>query len=103
MQTKFTEKLENRKFCKERVIRMSGVAKGRPPKNIDQEQKKQDQLDERLRNHIEGKFGQPQRGFSLQKVMTKLSVTSTTPILITFLVINLYTILKEVFYLFFLR
>ena len=35
------------------------------------------------------------RGFSLEKVMTKLSETSTTTIAITFLVINLSTLLKE--------
>ena len=40
------------------------------------------------------------RGFSLEKVMTKLSETSTTAIAITFLVINLSTLLKEAFSLF---
>ncbi|GGA36526.1 hypothetical protein CYANOKiyG1_54460 [Okeania sp. KiyG1] len=71
---------ENRKICKEKGIRMSGPPLGRPSKNIDKEQKKQTQLDERLRNHIEGKFGQAKRGFSLGKVMAKLSETSTTAI-----------------------
>jgi hypothetical protein len=37
------------------------------------------------------------RGFSLEKVMTKLSETSTTAIAITFLVINLSTLLKETY------
>ena len=37
------------------------------------------------------------RGFSLEKVMTKLSETSTTAIAITFLVINLSTLLKEAY------
>ena len=46
---------ENRKFCKEKGIRISGPPLGRPPKNIDKEQKKQAKLDERLRNNIEGK------------------------------------------------
>lgn len=71
---------ENRKFCKEKGIRISGPPLGRPPKNIDKEQKKQAQLDERLRNHIEGKFGQAKRGFSLAKVMAKLPETSMTAI-----------------------
>ena len=91
---------ENRKLCKEKGIRMSGPPLGRPPKNIDKEQKKQAQLDERLRNNIEGKFGQAKRGFSLEKVMAKLSKTSMTAIAITFLVINLSTLLKEAFSLF---
>jgi len=71
---------ENRKFCKEKGIRISGPPLGRPPKNIDKKMKKQAQLDERLRNHIEGKFGQAKRGFSLAKVMAKLSETSVTAI-----------------------
>ena len=37
------------------------------------------------------------RGFSLEKVMTKLSETSTTAIAITFLAINLSTLLKEAY------
>ena len=37
------------------------------------------------------------RGFRLEKVMTKLSETSTTAIAITFLVINLSTFLKEAY------
>ena len=32
---------ENRKFCKEKGIRISGPPLGRAPKNIDKEQKKQ--------------------------------------------------------------
>ena len=58
---------ENRKFCTEKGIRMSGIPLGRPPKNIDKEQKKQAQWDEKLRNNIEGKFGQAKRGFSKRK------------------------------------
>ena len=71
---------ENRKFCSERGIRISGPPLGRPPTNIDKNKKKQAQLDERLRNNIEGKFGQAKRGFSLAKVMAKLPETSMTAI-----------------------
>lgn len=91
---------ENRKFCQERGIRISGPLLGRPPANISKEKKKQAQLDERLLNYIEGKFGQTKRRFSLDKVMAKLSETSLTAIAITFLVINLSTLLKEAFSLF---
>ena len=41
------------------------------------------------------------RGFGLEKVMTKLSETSMSAIAITFLVINLSTLLKEAFSLYF--
>lgn len=88
---------KNRAWCKERGIRISGVPLGRPPKNVSKEQKKQAQEDERIRNSIEGKFGQAKRRFSLSRVMAKLSHTSQTAISITFLVINLSTHLSRVF------
>ena len=52
----------------------------RPPQNIDKKRRNKLGSDERLRNYIEGKFGQAKRGFSLQKVMAKLSETSMTAI-----------------------
>lgn len=61
---------------------------------------KQQQLDEKIRNSIEGKFGVGKRRFSLDRVMTKLSGTSETAIAITFLVMNLSTLLKRAFSLF---
>ena len=91
---------ENRKFCKERGIRISGPPLGRPATNCAKEIKKQQQLDEKVRNSIEGKFGVEKRSFSLELVMTKLSETSLTAIAITFLVMNLSTLLKEVLSLF---
>lgn len=91
---------ENRAWCKERGIRISGVPLGRPPKTVSKEKKKQAVQDERTRNSIEGKFGQGKRKFSLNRVMTKLSHTSQTAIAITFLVMNLSTHLSRVFYAF---
>ena len=52
---------ENRAYCQERGIRMSGPHDGRPPANISKEKKKQSLEDERVRNAIEGKFGQGKR------------------------------------------
>jgi transposase, IS5 family len=92
---------ENRKWCKDRGIRMSGPALGRPPKNISKETKKQAQLDERDRNCIEGKFGEAKRRYSLDRVMTKLSNTSETAIAITFLVMNLSALLRRIIMTFF--
>ena len=45
---------------------------------MSKEQKKQAQDSERIRNCIEGKFGQAKRRFSLSRVMAKLSHTSVT-------------------------
>jgi len=67
---------DNRAWCKERGIRMSGPPLGRPPKNISKSTKKQAQSDERIRNSIEGKFGEAKRRFSLGRVMAKLSNTA---------------------------
>ena len=57
---------DNRKWCKERGIRVSGPPLGRPPKNVSKEQKRQDIEDERIRNEIEGKLppvdGKKRRG-----------------------------------------
>ncbi len=79
---------------------MSGSPLGRPPKNISIEAKKQAQEDERIRNCIEGKFGQGKRRFNLSTIMTKLPSTSATTVAIIFLVMNLSTLFKEVFCLF---
>jgi transposase, IS5 family len=113
---------ENRKWRKEKGIRISGPALGRPAKNIstETETKKQAQLDERDRNCIEGKFGEParcggsprcsdwrtrkgeaKRRYSLDRVMTKLSNTSETAIAITFIVMNLSVLLRRIIMTFF--
>jgi hypothetical protein len=90
----------NKDWCKQRGIRLSGISLGRPPKNISQEEKIQTRIDEAFRNRIEGKFGQAKRKFSLDLVKTKLKETSETAIAITFLVINLSQLLRQLLLLF---
>ena len=92
---------ENRAWCKEKGIRMSGPPLGRPPASISKEKKKQANNDERIRNAIEGKFGQAKRRFSLNRIMAKLRNTSETAIAITFLVINLSALLRQFFCVYF--
>ena len=93
----------NRKFCKKHAIRMSGPRLGRPPKPTEenqarlQEASKQARQDEIDRIPIEGKFGLGKRSYGLNRIMTKLSLTSKTSIAITFLVINLEKWLKAIF------
>jgi hypothetical protein len=96
MQIKFIaqEKIEN--GVNPRGIRLSGPPLGRPPLNVSKEDKKQAQLDESIRNCIEGKFGEAKRRYSLNKVMTKLPNTSETSIAITFLVMNLSKLFRQV-------
>ena len=91
---------ENRAWCKEKGIRISGSPLVRPPKNVSKGTKKQALDDERVRNAIEGKFGQAKRRYSLDCIMAKLPETSETSIAITFLVINLATLLRQVYCLF---
>jgi len=88
---------ENRAWCKEKGMRISGPPLGRPPANVSKEKKKQAKEDEKIRQAIEGKFGQGKRRFSLNLVMTKLEKTSGTAIAITFLVMNLSTWWRRVF------
>ena len=94
---------ENRAWCKEKGIRISGPPLGRPPVNVSKEKKKQAKKDERIRQAIEGKFGQGKRRFGLNLVMTKLDNTSGTAIAITFLVMNLCTWWRRVFCVFLCR
>ncbi len=87
---------ENRRYCKEKGIRISGKPLGRPPKNVSKEQKKQAREDEITRNRIEGKFGEGKRRYGLNKIMTKLPKTSFTAIGISFLVMNLSYLYRQV-------
>jgi hypothetical protein len=90
----------NRAYCKEKGIRMSGKPLGRPPKNISKEQKKQAREDEKIRNRIEGKFGEGKRRYGLNRILAKLPQTSETVIAMSFLVINLSYLYRQVLLIF---
>lgn len=79
----------NRAWCKERGIRLSGPPLGRPKAGAKAEVDWQAQADAKIRNAVEGKFGQGKRRFSLGRVMAKLAHSAETAIAITFLVMNL--------------
>jgi hypothetical protein len=93
----------NRAWCHEKGIRISGPPLGRPPANVSKEKKRQALEDDRIRNAIEGKFGEGKRRFGLNRIMAKLDNTSQTTIAITFLVMNLSTWWRQVFYVFLCR
>ena len=82
---------ENRIVCQKLGLKMSGPPLGRPPANLSKEQKRQANESERIRNSIEGKFGQGERRFRLNRIMAKIYHTSETAIAITFLGMNLST------------
>ncbi|GAB4209080.1 MAG: hypothetical protein Fur006_68560 [Coleofasciculaceae cyanobacterium] len=93
----------NRAFCQEKGIRISGSPLGRPPANVSRDLKLQALEDERIRNTIEGKFGISKRRLTLNRVMAKLPHTSETAIAITFLVMNISALLRQVFGIFLCR
>ena len=88
---------ENRDYCRERGIRLSGPPLGRPSVNHAAHLRQQEQEDAGIRNAIEGKFGQGKRRFGLGRVCTKLATTSATVIALTLLVMNLERWLRHVF------
>lgn len=80
---------ENRKFCKDYGIRLSGPKLGRPKKTPDLKEKETAYQDNVQRNEIESKFGIGKRKYSLDRILTKLKETSETEIAMIFLVMNL--------------
>jgi len=95
---------DNRRYCKDKGIRLSGPALGRPKKRTDENsaelaaQKKLLRQDEIDRIAIEGKFGQGKRCFGLSRIMAKLAATSETMIMLTFMVMNLEKMLAKALY-----
>lgn len=94
---------ENRAYCKALGIRLSGPALGRPKQVTEsnkeacraaKRQRRQDEID---RTAVEGKFGQGKRRFSLNRIMAKLAETSEAAIMVSFIVMNLEKILRDVF------
>ncbi len=93
----------NRKWCKEKGIRLSGPKLGRPSKSeiLQKEQRRQNYRDECDRNAIEGKFGQAKRRFGLSRIMAKLQETSESMIALSFLVMNLEKLWELFFFVFY--
>ncbi len=87
----------NLKFCKENDIRLSGPPLGRPPKNkaLHRALKRQWREDERVRNAVEGKFGEGKRAYGLDRLKTKLKGTSETVTSLVFLVMNMKNFLRK--------
>ena len=87
---------ENRQWCKERGIRLSGTPLGRPPKDSEKNRARKALIkaDEGVRNAVEGKFGQGKRRFGLGRIMAKRSDTSETVVALIFMAMNLVQLLK---------
>ena len=98
---KIYQNRENRKFCKEKNIRMSGKPLGRPRKETEknkgelEKEKKQRYQDDIDRIAIEGRFGVGKRRYGLGLIKSKLKETSETDINVSILVLNLDKICAE--------
>ena len=79
---------ENRTWCKERGIHLSGKPLGRPTEQTEQ-QHQQLKDDSGKRNAIEGKFGQGKRAYGLDSIKAKLQSTSESWIGAIVFVLNL--------------
>ena len=81
----------NRRWCKERGIRLSGMPPGRPLADPAEQRQRERQVrdDENARQPIEGTFGCGKRRYGLARIMAKTATTSGCVIALTLLVMNL--------------
>ena len=86
---------ENRKWLKEKGIRIVGKPLGRPPKEkLNAYQKSKRKKERNQRNLIEGKFGQAKNAYGLSDIKAKRADTSESWIGAIFFVMNLLTLSK---------
>ena len=82
---------ENRRWLKERGIRITAPPLGRRPAKTKQSyyQKRKTRKEAAERNHIEGKFGQGKNGYNLDEIRARLRNTSESWVACIFFVMNL--------------
>jgi len=95
----------NRRWLKERGIRITAPPLGRPKAKTNQTyyQKRKARKEAAERNQIEGKFGQGKNGYNLNKVRAKLKDTSESWVACIFFVMNLIHYEKKYFFGLFFR
>ena len=86
---------ENRNFCKDHGIRLSGPKLGRPCANakVDKKQEYQDNTD---RIEVERSFSLSKRCYGMSCIVTKLEETQLTSIALSVFVTNLFKIQKRI-------
>lgn len=86
---------ENRKWLKQKNIRIVGASLGRPAKEqLSPYQKRKRRKERNQRNLIEGKFGQGKNAYGLGNIQAKRKDTSESWIGAIFFVMNLLTLTK---------
>lgn len=90
---------DNLAFCKANNIRLSGPRLGRPAANAQllKTEKALERLDARMRNAVEGKFGEGKRKYRLNRIFAKLKETAESMIAMHILVMNLERQLRVLF------
>lgn len=88
IRSKLYQTRNNRNYCKERGIRLSGPALGRKSKAAKEENEAQMYQDACDRNVIEGNNGTAKRRYGLSRIMSKLDETSKTEAGFSILMMN---------------
>lgn len=91
---------ENRKWLKERAIRITAPPLGRKSKELKEEsyyKKRKRKKEATERNQIEGKFGQGKNGYNLNQIRATLQKTSESWIAAIFFIMNLIRHQKKMF------
>jgi IS5 family transposase len=85
---------ENRTFCKEHGIRLSGPRLGRPQKDEAEEDKSQAYRDSVKRSEVESRHGIAKRRYGLDLIMAYLAETGLTEAALQILVMNVAHLLR---------
>jgi IS5 family transposase len=86
---------ENRKYLKEKNIRIVGKPLGRPPKQkLSGYRKYKTRKEQNMRNHVEGKFGQGKNGYDLNRIRARRQDTSESWISAILFIMNLTKLMK---------
>lgn len=90
---------KNRKWLKDRDIRITASPLGRPVKKQKEtsHQKRKKKKETAERNHIEGKFGQGKAGYDLNQIKATLKDTSESWVACIFFIMNLLNLEKNFF------
>ena len=93
---------ENRRYCSEKGIRLSGPPLGRPTKDpvLLKQQRKEEREDAKIRNCVEGKFGEGKRFYGLGLLKTRLEKTCEAVVAMQLFVLNMERKLRLLFYYF---
>ena len=92
---------ENRSFCKEHGIRLSGPKLGRPNVATTKTDKKLEYQDNTDRIAVEREFSREKRCYGLGKIVTKLEKTQLKSIALSVFVANLFKIQRRILFVLF--